>query len=377
MTEAIRRLLGQDFMPHGMCYLWQPGLIWVHVISDSLIAMAYCVIPATLIYFVRRRRDIPFHWMFLCFGVFIVSCGATHAMEVWTIWHGSYWLSGGIKAVTAAASVPTAFLLVRLVPAALKIPSRSQLESANEQLRLEVAARKKSEEELAFHAKEVERLSRDLLHVQEHERRKVAREVHDSLGQYMAGLSLGLGRLSADTTSPNHGQIVSELCEMVHAASAEIRNISYFLYPPMLDELGLEFALKWLVRTQAESTGVRITLEVPPGLRRLEPAVELALFRLAQECLTNVCRHSGSPCATVRLTQTGSEMTLEVMDQGKGMPPISEGATGESGLGIRGMKERVRELDGTIEIETVASGGVTIRATVPVSRPFAEPVTPD
>ena len=96
------------FMPHGYCYMWVPGLVWLHVISDSLIALAYLSIPFTLAYFVRRRTDLPFDWMFLSFGVFILACGATHAMEVWNLWHADYWVAGVVKAVTAIASLATA-----------------------------------------------------------------------------------------------------------------------------------------------------------------------------------------------------------------------------------------------------------------------------
>lgn len=100
------------FMPHGYCYMWRPGLLWLHVVSDILIALAYFSIPFTLIYFIRKRRDVPFNWIFACFGLFIFACGATHAMEVWTLWHATYWLSGAVKVITALASVPTALLLV-------------------------------------------------------------------------------------------------------------------------------------------------------------------------------------------------------------------------------------------------------------------------
>src|SRR5208283_3637537 len=138
-----------SFMPHGYCYLWNPGLVWLHVVSDALIALSYFSIPVTLIYFIRKRRDLPFHWMFVCFGVFILTCGATHTMEIWTLWHGSYWLSGAIKALTALASVPTAILLVRLLPQALALPSP-------EAMRLEIAERKRTEQELNEAKKEAE-----------------------------------------------------------------------------------------------------------------------------------------------------------------------------------------------------------------------------
>src|ERR1041385_5377278 len=131
MPEFLKDLLSADgFMPHGHCYLWRPALIWLHVISDTLVALAYTSIPFTLLYFVRRRRDLPFHWMFLCFGVFIIACGTTHVMEVWTLWTPTYWLAGVVKAITAAASLPTAVLLIKLVPPALAIPTPAQLARA-------------------------------------------------------------------------------------------------------------------------------------------------------------------------------------------------------------------------------------------------------
>ena len=126
---------GDGFMPHGMCYMWQPGVIWLHIVSDALIALAYYSIPITLVYFVRRRPDLEFGWIYLCFAVFIVACGTTHLMEILNIWHPVYWLSGIIKAITALVSVVTAILLVRLVPKAVVIPSPQQLREANDDLR--------------------------------------------------------------------------------------------------------------------------------------------------------------------------------------------------------------------------------------------------
>ena len=121
--------------------MWEPLLLWLHVGSDALIAIAYCTIPVTLIYFVRRRKDLQFNWMFLCFAIFILACGASHVMEIWTVWHPSYWLAGAIKAVTAMASIPTAILLMKLIPFALALPSPAALAASNEQLRLEIDER--------------------------------------------------------------------------------------------------------------------------------------------------------------------------------------------------------------------------------------------
>jgi signal transduction histidine kinase/ActR/RegA family two-component response regulator len=146
MLDALSRVFSQaDFMPHGMCYLWQPGVLWLNVVADTLITLAYFSIPFTLLYFVRKRTDLQFNWMFVCFAVFIVACGTTHAMEILVVWHPVYWAAGAIKAVTAAASVPTAVLLVRLVPQALRLPSPQTLEQANLELRREVADRERAE----------------------------------------------------------------------------------------------------------------------------------------------------------------------------------------------------------------------------------------
>ena len=146
LAFASRPLLATDgFMPHGVCYTWRPGLIRLHVISDVLIGLAYFSIPVALVYFKRKRRDLPFGWMLLLFGLFIVACGATHWMEVWTMWHPQYWLAGVVKAVTAAASVPTAIALSFLIPRALAIPSMRQLREAKDALEGEVVERRRAE----------------------------------------------------------------------------------------------------------------------------------------------------------------------------------------------------------------------------------------
>ncbi len=135
-------------MPHGYCYLWNTRLVWLHVLSDGLIALAYLAIPMVLLWFVRKRRDLPFSWMFLLFGVFIVACGLTHVMEIWNLWHADYWLAGAVKAITAAASVATAILLARLMPRIIRLPNLKQWISANADLEKEVHERREIELDL-------------------------------------------------------------------------------------------------------------------------------------------------------------------------------------------------------------------------------------
>jgi PAS domain S-box-containing protein len=146
------------FIPHGHCYLWKTDLVWLHILSDAVIALAYYSIPSTLFYFVNKRQDLPFHWVFLLFSGFIVACGTTHLMEIWTLWHPTYWLSGLIKALTATISLFTAIQLVTLVPQALALPSPAQLEQANQQLQTQITERLKIEAELRKYQNHLEDL---------------------------------------------------------------------------------------------------------------------------------------------------------------------------------------------------------------------------
>ncbi|WP_017661454.1 response regulator [Baaleninema simplex] len=146
MWTALESLLSPtQYMPHGQCYLWQTPLVWLHVFSDSLIALSYYSIPGLLVYFVRQRQDVPFRSVFWLFGAFIVACGTGHLLEVWTLWHPAYWLSGSVKAVTGLVSLYTALTLVPLLPQALALPSPERLRTINQQLECEIQHRKEAE----------------------------------------------------------------------------------------------------------------------------------------------------------------------------------------------------------------------------------------
>jgi PAS domain S-box-containing protein len=142
--EFFKQLLSPDFMPHGVCYLWDPRMVWLHVISDGLIALSYYCIPVILVYFIYKNREIPFNRIFWMFGIFILACGTTHLMEIWNIWHGSYLLAGVIKAVTAAVSLVTAAMLIPLVPKVISLPGRMHLQKENLKLEQEIAEHKRS-----------------------------------------------------------------------------------------------------------------------------------------------------------------------------------------------------------------------------------------
>jgi PAS domain S-box-containing protein len=157
MLELVQNFFASgQFIPHGHCYLWKPGLVWLHLLSDALIAIAYYSIPITLVYFVRQRRDVPFSSVFWMFSAFIAACGTTHLMEIWTLWHPIYWLAGTLKATTAIISLYTASELFTLIPKALTLPSPEQLELANQKLAEEIEERKQIESKISKLNEELE-----------------------------------------------------------------------------------------------------------------------------------------------------------------------------------------------------------------------------
>ncbi|MGA2419921.1 MAG: ATP-binding protein [Candidatus Acidiferrum sp.] len=129
------------FQPHGFCYAWNPGLVWLHVVSDLVIALAYFAVPLVMLWFFRRRPDIPFSWIFAFFSIFIVACGATHVMEIWNLWHAQYWIAGAVKAITATASIGTAAVLMLTAPKLLEVPNLTDWAKADADLELHVKQR--------------------------------------------------------------------------------------------------------------------------------------------------------------------------------------------------------------------------------------------
>jgi PAS domain S-box-containing protein len=154
--EFFKRLFSSDFLPHGTCYLWDQKIVWLHVVSDSVITLAYYCIPIALIYLVHKRRDLPFNWIFWMFGLFILGCGTTHLMEVWNVWHGSYLIAGVIKAFTAVVSLATAVVLIPLLPKVISLPAQMQLQETNRKLEGEISEREQADEARARLAAVVE-----------------------------------------------------------------------------------------------------------------------------------------------------------------------------------------------------------------------------
>lgn len=230
----------------------------------------------------------------------------------------------------------------------------------------DITMRKQAEEAV----KEKE-LSARLLKLQDEERRRIARELHDGVGQLLAAMSMNAGRVDGEKSnlSPEAARCAEENSKLIDQVSADIRTMSYLFHPPLLDEMGLDSALKWYIDGFAERSKIAAALELATDWERLPQDYELCLFRIAQECLTNIHRHSGGSTARLRLLRSPGEIKLEVSDDGKGLDHETQSkiASGETaGVGLRGMKERVRQLGGNLEIRSNGHGTI-VTATVPIA----------
>jgi signal transduction histidine kinase len=235
----------------------------------------------------------------------------------------------------------------------------------------EIATRKEKEKVERENAESYRALSGRILELQDIERRKIARELHDSVGQYLTGLKLNLGHLQS-VKSPlpsDNPALLTETIDLTDRAIVEVRTISHLLHPPLLDELGFDSAARWYVEGFSKRSGIEVRLQVGEIVERLPKEVELALFRVLQEALTNVHRHANAHSVDVEISCTSGKAFLVVRDDGKGIPRevllrFRAGLAG--GIGLAGMRERLAELGGTLEVQSEGSGSI-LRATLPTA----------
>jgi PAS domain S-box-containing protein len=253
-----------------------------------------------------------------------------------------------------------------------KMLAQRELQQASKVLEKEIAERKEAGRKLHESEKSLRQLSLHLLRTQDEERRRIGRDLHDSLGQYLTVLKMKLDSLAgsiASTEKDSHQQQLAQCIQLTEDSIKEVRTISYLLYPPLLEEMGLKSAIPWYLDGFAARSGIKTTFEVHADFARLPRDVELALFRVLQESLTNVHRHSGSRMAHVRLLAREDMVILEVQDEGTGIPPVVLEEAGEDwlgalGVGLRGMNERMKQLGGRLELCSTERG-TTVSAMVP------------
>jgi signal transduction histidine kinase len=215
----------------------------------------------------------------------------------------------------------------------------------------------------------LQELSARLLRLQDEERRRIAQELHDNTGQKLAALSMNLSLASREmeALSPKAQQALMECFSLAEQSVQEMRTLSYLLHPPFLDELGLGAALRWYAAGFAQRSGIRVDLDIPTDTIPASKDAQTTLFRIVQECLTNINRHAASESVRIRLSADAALLKLEVEDKGRGMPVNLDETNGAEslGVGIRGMRERVRQLNGQLEIRSSARG-VTVLVSLPL-----------
>lgn len=233
---------------------------------------------------------------------------------------------------------------------------------------VDVTGLKRAEEALQESNRKLHQLSRDLLRAQDYERRRIARELHDSTAQLIAALSINLTRLQdPGLETLRRDQALSEAIELAAACSAEIRTVTYLLHPPLLDEVGLPSALQAYAQGFNQRTGIQVEIKIPPDFGRLSREMEATMFRIVQEGLANVHKHSGSRLAVIWLDRDPREVRLVLQDRGRGLPEEHQTSKGfvRFGVGILGMRERAEQFGGRLELAS-NDGGAKLTVTLPL-----------
>lgn len=321
------------FIPHGHCYLWQTGLVWLNIIGDATIAISYYSIPCLLVYFIFQRKDVPFNGVFLLFGAFIVACGTGHLMDIWTLWYPDYWIAAGLKAFTALISIYTAFALVYLIPLALKIPSPAQLETANQALKSEIVERKRIEQELRI----AEEIANNSSQAKSEFLANMSHELRTPLNGIL-GYAQILQRTESLTEKGHKGVDIIQQCgshllslinDVLDLAKIEARKLELnqidFYFPAFID------SVTEICRIRAEQKGigfyVQLSADLPVGIRADDKRLRQVLINLLGNAIKFTEKGSVTFKIEVKATQEEFQklpihkIRFEVTDTGVGMNP--------------------------------------------------------
>lgn len=324
MLFAISGFLSSSngFIPHGHCYLWKPELVWLHILADGAIALSYYSIPILLIYFVSQRKDLPFDWIFLLFGAFIIACGTGHLMEIWTLWNPNYWVAGILKALTALISVYTAIGLGPLIPKALALPSPAQLEAANLALSNEIIERKRIEQELRV----AEELARDANRAKSEFLANMSHELRTPLNGILGYVQV-LKKNQALDNAQTQGLNVIQHCgehlltlinDVLDLAKIEARkmelNPSSFLLSPFIE------GVSEICRVRADQKGISFTCESSDISLTTIWTDEKRLRQVLINLLGNAIKFTESGGVTLRVYSQAGKVRFEVEDTGVGIP---------------------------------------------------------
>ena len=355
-------------MPHGHCYLWTPELLWTYVVSDAVIGIAYLSIAFALLYYIFRHRDPQIAGIMGLFSAFILFCGITHFIAIWTIWHPDYWLDAIAKAATAGVSLLTAALLWPVIRRTRELPNTAQQHKVIKRLEYEVEERRKAEDALRQSQATLRELAAYQERIREDERKRIAREIHDELGQNLLALRLDVSALHARTGDrhPLLRERSAVALDHIDTTMKSIRSIMNNLRPPVLD-LGLPAAIEWQVGQFERRNGVPCELLMNDEGQDVPEAQATAVFRILQESLNNIGRHARATQVRIELRIDERQLRFAVKDNGVGMYPGDRRKA--RSFGLIGIQERITMLGGELHIESTPGEGTVLRMTIPMPAP--------
>lgn len=376
----------KDFTPHGMCFLWHPGVLWLRVVSDTVIAFSYYAIPLALGYFALKRRDMVFRHVFWFFCIFVLACGTTHLMAIWVLWNPDYAAEGVVKAVTAVASFSALIVLWRILPEVMTYPSPAQLRMTNRELERQVTQRRKSEAKVRELNAELENRvvarTEELAHSNAelqaalHQHEILLQELHHRVKN---NLQTVIGLLNI------HAAPIRDAAALktIHQATERIQVIAlahrYLYGSESPDELPLSDYISELCSLLHDTNGAaERQIEIETSLEQIRVPVESAapLALIVNEIITNALRHAFPQGRrgkiAVRLERVEEEpdtVAVTVADDGVGLPQ-GFSLEGARTTGLRILNALVQQVNGTLEIES--NQGSTFRLRFPLVWPASK-----
>lgn len=370
------------FMPHGHCYLWRPEMVWLQVVANAVIGLSYVVISSTLYYVLRRIKDIPFHWMYLAFGVFIITCGMTHLLDVWTIWQPVYWLDGGVRSLTALASAGTAVMLIPLVPKAIALSQSAQL--AHERgLKLEAANAQLAR--LLDQSRELELRKGHFFAATSHELRTPLALILGPIDKVLHEAQLTPPqRQDLQTAAQNGRLLLKHVNDILDISKLEAGKMTAACRPVDLSHLVRLTAAHF--SSLASERDIRFAVQVPPA-PLVVPLDEDKIEQVLMNLLSNAFKFTptgGQIRCALEADPGARAVRLCIDDSGPGIPDdqrevvferfrqLEEGSTrrfGGTGLGLAIAREFVLLHAGRIAVETAESGGARFVVELPAQAP--------
>jgi signal transduction histidine kinase len=378
--------VASSFLPHGFCYLWNPGLLWTHVTADFLIGTAYVVISVALAWLVHRvRRDIPFSWVFVAFGLFIVTCGITHFMSIVTLWHPVYWISGGMKVITAVASVATAIAMPFTVPPIVATVRDARLARERELAEARSIALQEQNEMLqaALAAAESAHSAKTAF------LRTMSHELRTPLNAILGYQQLMEAGISGPVTEEQRGQL-----QRIHRSATHLQTlvddvltigrseVASTLLIAAVDVRELVASAMEMVEGEARDKGVALTLGPVPDVTVHTDAGRLRQILI--NLLANAVKFTDAGAVTLTVEDSDSEVAFVVSDTGIGIDATDQDrifdpfwqaeqtttrTRGGSGLGLSVSRQLARLLGGDITLSSEQGRGSTFTLSLPVQRP--------